>query len=210
MRQTAVGYNMVKKIFILGMILVSFLNCKEENTDKKPKERFRTEEDNKEFNSSKAAVLYELSLELYEKRNYNKAIGVLKSALLIEKNPIIYNELGVIYSTIEHFDEASEYYSQGQKIDSTYYPIFINDAHLKIQLREFDSAAIPLKKVIKQSKSEYWKAYANLYLAILYYQNDRQCEKAFEYFSKARALKNDQDLKKMYEYVETTIKEYCS
>lgn len=201
---------MIKKIFVIGIMLLSFLNCKEDNKDKKPRQRFNVDEEvSQEFKSSKASDLYDLSLELYDDRNYNNAIGVLKTAILIEKNPIIYNQLGGIYSIIENYDEAINYYKQGQAIDSTYYPIFINGAHLKIQLREFDSAEFTLKKIIKDSKSEYWKAYANLYLAILYYQNDRQCEKSLECFSKAIAIKNDKNLKEMYVYVENSINNYC-
>lgn len=202
---------MTKKIIVFGIIMLCFFNCKEDNKDKKPRERFDiSEEASKEFGSIEASTLYDLSIDFYEDRNYNKAIGVLKSALLIEKNPIIYNELGLVYSIIENYDEAIKYYKQGQKIDSTYYPIFITGAHLDIQLRKFDSAELTLKKVIEDSKSEYWKAYANLYLAILYYQNYRQCEKSLEYFSQASILKDDKNLKETYSKVENKIKSYCN
>jgi tetratricopeptide (TPR) repeat protein len=202
---------MIKKTIVLGIMILSFLSCKEDNKDKKPRERFDiSEEINVEFENIEASALYDLSLEFYDDRNYNKAIGILKSALIIEKNPIIYNELGLIYSIIENYDEANRYIKKGQEIDSTYYPLFINGANMKIHLREFDSAELTLKKVIEESKSEYWKAYANLYLAILYYQNDRQCEKSLECFSHASAIKNDKNLKETYKKVENRIKRYCS
>lgn len=135
---------------------------------------------------------------------------MLNSALLIEKNPIIYNELGIVNTTIENFDEAIKYHKAGQIKDSTYWPNFINEASIQMRLEKFDTAESILNRMINDCQSEYWKAQANLYLAVLYFNNGNQCEKSKDHLLKAKPIRNDLNLKKMYESFKQTIENYCS
>ena len=208
-----VSYNKMKKIITIGIIFLSFINisCDEDKKHIKPKNIYNpSSEITQEIKNIKAASLFEISKGFYENRNYNQAINILNSALNIEKNPIIYNELGIVNTTIGNNDEAINYHKIGQIIDSTYYPNFINEASIQMKLGRIDIAELTLTKMIKNCQSVYWKAHANFYLAVLYFNNGRQCDKSKKYLLKAKTVKNDLNLKKIYEKFENTVENYCS
>jgi tetratricopeptide (TPR) repeat protein len=203
----------MNKKCLLGLIILHliFISCVEDKKHiKNLKKHNPQQEISQTIKDIKAETLYQLALDSYQRKNYNESINLLKASLLIEKNPIIYNELGTVNSTLKNYDIAIEYYKEGQKSDSTYWPNFINEASIYLRLKEFDKAEQILEEVLRKSKSEYWTSYANLYLAFVYFNNGNQCNKAKEYLSKSKSLKNDYELKEMYEKFETKIKQYCS
>ena len=203
----------MKKIIAIRIIILSLIiiSCEENNKHIKPKNTYNpSNEITQEIKNIKAATLVELSKGFYESRNYDKAIGLLNSALILEKNPIIYNELGIVNMTIENYDKAIEYHKAGQNIDSTYWPNFINEASTQMRIGKFDIAESILIKMINDCKSEYWNAQANFYLAVLYFNNGNQCDKSKEHLLKAESIRNDLKLKKMYESIEKSIENYCS
>ena len=203
----------MKKIIAIRIIILSLIiiSCEENNKHIKPKNTYNpSNEITQEIKNIKAATLVELSKGFYESRNYDKAIGLLNSALILEKNPIIYNELGIVNMTIENYDKAIEHHKAGQNIDSTYWPNFINEASTQMRIGKFDIAESILIKMINDCKSEYWNAQANFYLAVLYFNNGNQCDKSKEHLLKAESIRNDLKLKKMYESIEKSIENYCS
>ncbi len=89
---------MKNKIFQgLTIFLFAIWGCNENNKHVEPLKTYNpAKEISQRIENTEAEVFYELAMGLYENRNYNAATNLLKSSLSIEKNPIPYNQLGVI------------------------------------------------------------------------------------------------------------------
>lgn len=202
---------MNKKILI-SFILISLtlISCSEDKKNVKPLNKFNPQNEiEQSIENLQASILFEQAEKEYEKRNYRTSINLLNTALTFEKNPIIYNELGTVSYTIKEFEEAILYHKKGIKADSLYYPNYVNQAKVFAKIGDFDNAEKLLKRTIKKCDSEFWTSCANLYLAVLYF-NDDQCLLAKEFILKAESLKNESALKREFKMVQTKIKEYCS
>ena len=198
---------------MIGLILfaTTLVQCVEDKKHIEPHKRhFPNNEVEQEITDEKAEALHLLALDAYDRKDYNESINLLKASLLIEKNPIVYNELGVVNSTIKNYDVALEYHRTGQEIDSTFWLNFINESNVYLRLNEFKKAQPALEHVSNNSKSKYWKSYAYFYLAITYYSDGRQCTKAIEYLDKSESLKNDPELKQVYLKFDEIMRHYCS
>lgn len=94
-------------------------------------------------------------------------------------------------------------------MDSLYFPVYINEASSYGILNQFDKAKSLLIKLKKLSESKYWDSYADLYLAVIYYNSKESCEKVIEHLEKANSLKHDIDLRKQYLDFEKRVKNNC-
>ena len=203
----------MKNKFLLSFTLLLFviLGCNEKNKHVEPLKVYNpADEITQTIENTEAEIFYELAMDQYENRNYNTATNLLKSSLALERNPITYNQLGLISKTLKNFDEAIEYHKSGQVIDSTYVINFINEARILEKLGKFDQAEKALRMAISNTESDYFKANANFYLAILFFNDRNQCEKSKKHFIKASSLKNDPNLKKYYEKIGNELNKYCS
>ncbi|WP_298121223.1 tetratricopeptide repeat protein [Flavobacterium sp.] len=120
-----------------------------------------------------AERLFEKASEKNKISEHDSAKIFLEKSLILEENPIIYNEIGITLMAQKKFDEAIKYYQKSIVLDSTYYPTFINISRCYLKTEKYEKGKKILKKMISNSDSEYWKAYGNMYLALFYFNVDK-------------------------------------
>lgn len=195
---------------ILLFCLVILVSCKSDKQDNFIKNQDHSKQINQKIKNEKAIALYHKGIKLFEQRNLDSAKIYLNKSLEIEKNPIIINELGIIALTERKHQEAINHFNNAIKQDLHYWPSHINKSRVFILGNHFNSAEETLKDMVLQCKSEYWKAYANLYLTFIYTNGVLDCKKAQESLNKAVLIKNDVELKNQYESITRGMKKHCS
>jgi tetratricopeptide (TPR) repeat protein len=191
---------------ILLFFCLFILSCKEKN---KPKQHFPDKHIKQELTEENAIKFYGIGIEFGLNGELDKAKIAYEKALKFENSPIILNQLGIIESTLNNHKKSIEFYKKGKELDSLYFPVYIAEARSYGILNELDKAESVLIKLKELSKSEYWNSYADLYLAVIYYNRQENCSKIIEYLEKAKNLKKDIDLRKQYLDFEKRVKNNC-
>lgn len=156
-----------------------------------------------------ARQYYDLAVDSRNDGDFSSAYKFLNKALEFEKSPIIYNEFGTIAILEGKYDEALVFLSEGKKADPKYWSVYINESICYIQKEQFLKAEELLLDMIEKCDSEYFISYANLYLAISYSGNRRECEKALECLKKTDLLNKDTQIVEMVQNLRNKIKNNC-
>ena len=84
-------------------------------------------------------------MEFMRSSNYKTALIAFQNAMDLSKNdPLIYNEIGVVYYKQKNFEEARDYFIKGIKLCSeddisrTYQTLLINLAHTYRYMNNYD------------------------------------------------------------------------
>lgn len=198
------------KSFHAFIILLLFVSCQQET---KHVGKLKTHNPQNEISqiiiNPEAEILFEKASEKNKIAEHDSAKIFLEKSLILEENPIIYNEIGITLMAQKKFDEAIEYYQKSIVLDSTYYPSYLNISRCYLKIEEYEKGKKILKNMISNSESEYWKAYGNMYLAIFYFNADNDCQKARESLEKANILKSDPNLVEPYTELMNKIKKSC-
>ncbi|WP_405207083.1 tetratricopeptide repeat protein [Aquimarina sp. LLG6339-5] len=198
----------MKNILLLSIVIL--VSCKSDKQDNFLENHDHSKHISQKIKSEKAIDFYNKGAKLFEKRNLDSAKIYLNKSLEIEKNPIVINELGTIALTEKKYQEAINYFNDGIKQDLNYWPNHINKSRAFILENHFNSAEKTLKNMLLKCESEYWRAYANLYLTYIYTNGIVDCEKAKESSNKAVFIKKDIKLKNQYENIINRMKKDCS
>lgn len=197
------------KYFSILIILLVF-SCKSETEKRSPLKKHNPYTEIKQnIENDTAIALYYGGLEKYQKMEYDSAMIYFQSSLRLELNPITYNELGTTSATQKKYEQAIEYFKKGRELDSTYWPNYINESRTYLTLAEFDKGKTILNEMIQKCDSDYWTAYANFYLALMYFNDGLDCEKVKELLEKSKSMLNDSELKNQYENFNETYKNNC-
>jgi len=187
----------MKELFII-LICCIFFSCHQDKATKKITSYNPSSEIEQVIYNDTAYVLYSRAKEYSEKLEYDSAKVLLQASLQKEKNPIIYNELGIIEAALNNCDKAIEYYHEGIALDSLYWPSSINLVRCYLKQNNISKSRGVLIKMIEDCKSEYWTANAYMYLALIQYNFDRNCNTTMRSLEKAKILKDDSVLSKQY------------
>ena len=194
----------------LSLILFSLLliTCKNEK-DNIRKRHYPLEDITQKIENEKALELYDKGGDQSGRGDYKSAKISFNKSLEIEKNPLTYNELGWIEFAEKKYQKAIEYYSQGRTLDSLYWPLYINEARSYWKLNEYDNAEKILFKLKDLCASNYWIAYADFYLTIVYFNSGQECGKVFEYLKKSEPIYSDPNLRDHYLKFKDQIEKKC-
>jgi len=190
-------------LFTFCLILIS---CKEKV---KPKQHFPDEHIKQELTNEDAIKLYTSGIEFGLNGELDKAKIACEKALKFENSPIILNQLGGIESTLKNYEKSIELYKKGRELDTLFFPIYISEARSYGILKQFNKAENLLLKLKELSESEYWNSYAELYLAVIYYNSQESCEKVIKHLEKAETLKDDIDLRQQYLDFKKRVENNC-
>ncbi len=192
------------------LITLLIFSCKSETEKRSPLKKHNPYTEIKQnIENDTAIALYYGGLEKYQKMEYDSAMIYFQSSLRLELNPITYNELGTTSATQKKYEQAIEYFKKGRELDSTYWPNYINESRTYLTLAEFDKGKTILNEMIQKCDSDYWTAYANFYLALMYFNDGLDCEKVKELLEKSKSMLNDSELKNQYENFNETYKNNC-
>ena len=198
------------KSFRIILLLLTLVSCRnDKSTNKIIKTHNPTAEIPQMFTVLEAEDLFYEAASVNKNGDYLSARKLLINSLEYEINPITYNEIGISYLGEKDFEKAIGYFEKAIQLDSTYYPSHLNLARSYLATNEFENGKKVLFNVISNCESEYWKAYGNMYLALFYFNVEKNCEKALDALVKSRRLKNDPDLSKQYELFESEIHKSC-
>ncbi|MFD0861557.1 tetratricopeptide repeat protein [Sungkyunkwania multivorans] len=200
---------MMKHIPLL-LIFLSILSCKLDKATKTDKRHNPYEHITQNIADEKAIELYSLGVESFENRDFEEAQKHLKESFAIEKSPITLNELGTISLAKKDYKAALSYFNHGISIDKFYYPNHINKSRTLVLLSEFEKAENTLELMLQDCDSEYWKAYANMWISFINLKGSLNCDKAKESIKKAEFIKNDPDLSQQYGRIKSGIEKNCS
>jgi len=193
-------------IFIFLFLVTS---CKLEKESKTPKKHNPYEHIEQNLENEEAIELYYMGLVFFENGDLESAKESLNNSFEIEKSPIILNELGTIELAKKDYQKALKYFNQGRTLDSSYWPVYINEARCYAKLTEFEKAENILIKLKELCNSEYWITYANYDLAKIYYNSRQGCEKAYEFIEKAKSMASDPELSKQYFNLKSHLEKNC-
>ena len=182
-------------LFVFSLLIISCDNEKNSNVLKRhtPFEDLTQKIENKD-----ALKFYDKGWDQSERGNLKTAKIAFEKSLEIEQNPLTFNELGRIERVEKNYNKAINYYEQGRTLDSLFWPLYINEARTYWKLNEFEKSEDILKKLKGFTKSDYWIAYADFYLAITYYNSGQPCSKVQIYLEKSESILSDPDLKEHY------------
>lgn len=147
--------------------------------------------------------------EIYNEGDFNTAKILLYQSLKIEQSPITYNELAIISILEKDYQKALQSLEMGKNIDNSYWPIYINEARCYMKLEDFEDTETILFELKQLSNSEYWVAYADFYLAVLYFNFEGNCEKALNHLNMSKMLEDDDALSSTYLKSKSHINENC-
>ena len=190
------------------VLVILIISCKSEK-DKIPETHNPSEFITQDLYNEKAIELYLTATENYNYGNFDLAKELLDRAFEIEKSPIILNELGTIAIAEKKFDDAVSIFDQSITLGSTYLPSYINKARSLTLLSQYETAEYTLNELITLSDSDYWIAYANLYLAYIYLNGQFDCERALDCIKKAEILEKESELVHQYKGLKSDIKKNC-
>ncbi|MGQ7947581.1 tetratricopeptide repeat protein [Flavobacterium sp. WC2509] len=191
------------RIFIFFFLIVS---CQHKE---KIKQHNPWEEIPQNLHNENAIRLYSKSTELMKNADYDSAKAFLLKSLNYEKSPIIYNEIGTAELAQKNFQQAIEYFQKSIDTDPKYYPSYINMSRCYLSLQQFEKGKILLTEMIEKTDSEYWKAYGKMYLALIYFNGYKDCEKAKELLEESIILENDKDLSKQHTEFKDNVDRTC-
>jgi tetratricopeptide (TPR) repeat protein len=197
------------KYILITLSFVFFVSCKSEEKNKIPKQHNPYQEISQNIENERAIELYFKGTDNLRMGNFELASDYLKKSFEIEKSPITLNELGTVSFAQKNYNDALKYYSESIILDKSYYPGHINKSKILAIQSDFENAERTLKEMIVECDSEYWIAYANLYLATIYFNDRKECELIEKHLDKAKILKQDLDLVKQYLSIEEKIKKNC-
>lgn len=170
---------------------------------------FYPEEDqSQEIKNELAGSLFDEGNLNLEKSNFKLAFFFFTRSLELEENTITYNSLGITEKYRENIDRSIEYHKKGIELDPTYPQNYINIAISYIYKEDYSNSELMLKKLLNNTNSEYWKTYANLYLAATY-TKIQNCQLAQESFKKAEKLQNDKYLGGFYKKIKDVFELNC-
>lgn len=193
------------------LIALLIFSCKSETEKKSPLKKHNPYTKIKQnIENDTAIALYYEGLEKHQKMEYDSAMIYFQSSLRFELNPITYNELGTTSATQQKYEQAIEYFKKGRELDSAYWPNYINESRTYLTLADFEKGKNILNKMIQNCDSDYWIAYANFYLALMYYNDGLDCERVKELLEKSKSLQNDSELKYQYDIFFMKFKNDCS
>lgn len=199
---------MKKSLLLFSLFILA--SCKSDKPNNLVENQNHSKHISQKIKNEKAVELYHKGVKLLEQRNLDSAKIYLNASLEIEKNPIVLNELGTMALSEENLQKALNYFDTGIERDFNYWPNHINKSRTFILASHFDSAEKTLKNMLLKCESDYWKAYAHLYLTHIYTNGILNCEKAKESANKALFLKNDITLKSQYERIIKEADKNCS
>lgn len=197
------------KYILITLSFIFFISCKYEEKNKVPKRYNPYKEINQVIESEKALELYFKGTDNLELGNFKLASDYLKKSFEIEKSPITLNELGTVSFVQKNYDDALKYYNESIILDKNYYPSHINKSRILAIKSDYENAEKTLIKMIEECDSEYWIAYANLYLATIYFNARKECELIKKHLEKAKILEQDLILVKQYLDTKEKIKRNC-
>ncbi len=193
-------------VIIFSLFLLS---CKNEKDIKALKTYNPSENIDQIIESEKAQKLFDEGSDYYEKSDYASAKVSFNKSFEIEKSPIALNALGILEFTKYNYRKSLKYFSQGRNLDKFYWPLYLNEARSYEKLTEFDNAEYILLKLKELCDSDYWIAYADFYLAIIYFNDKQGCEKVYEYLEKSKSITSDSDLRADYLKVKNIVDKNC-
>ena len=124
--------------------------------------------------------------------NYNEAIRLYHEVLSIEKNPMVYYNLGNLYETLEKYSSAIEAYEKSLSLGNTELQCFLELGYVYLKNHQPTEAITCLKKVLKSDKSNY-KAYNSLAAAYAAVNNTALARKNYK-----KAIEVKPDYKEAY------------
>jgi tetratricopeptide (TPR) repeat protein len=193
--------------FIVLFYCLIFISCKDSN---KLKQHFPDEHINQVLTNDEAISLYQDGLMFGQKGEFDKAIKAYNKAFEFEQSPIILNQLGAVEAARKNYQKSIDNLKKGRELDSLFFPLYISEARLYGILNQFDDAEQILFKLKSLTHSEYWNSYADLYLAVIYYNSRESCEKIYKYLNKSKSIKQDVGLRKQYLDFQAKVKKTCS
>ena len=195
------------KIFLL--LLLILLSCSEKTPKKQPKSYNPSEEISQVLTVEDAQKYFDLGEKSRIKGDFKSAHNFLNQALKYEESPIIYNELGITASAEKKYDNAIKYFAESKKLDSEYWPTYINESIVYIVTKKPEKAEELLLNMIKKCDSDYFISFANLHLAVAYSQNNQDCEKALNCLKKTELIESDARIKEKVEHLKSKVKNNC-
>ncbi|MDI1304501.1 MAG: hypothetical protein PSX42_06620 [bacterium] len=201
----------MKQFYFLILLLLVF-SCKNEEKNKKinGKEYNPINEIGQTIQNPSSVKYFNIARSFNKTTEYDSVNHYLKTALNFEENPIIFNELGINEMVNNNQKKAIEYYKKGIEKDSTYSPNYINMSRSYLMLNEYNYSEYILKRLIKNTKSDYWRANGNMYLALVYFNGYKDCTRAKQTLQMAKILANDPEISKQYLDFERTLKTNCN
>ncbi|CAG2535290.1 TPR repeat [Maribacter dokdonensis] len=194
-------------VFFLFFITLS---CKNEKKNKIVTQHNPFEHINQTLENEKAIELFYNAKKEIEKGNLEIASLLLEKSLDFEKNPIILNELGIIFFSEKRFEQALIVLNQSILIDDKYYPSYINKSRVQILQNDLKNAETTLNKMLKKCTSDYWISYANMYLAHITTKKETiDCEKGINYLKKAEILRSEPELIPQLNGISEALKINC-
>lgn len=192
---------------LFSLILV-FIFCSCSSKGELENYFYPEEEQSQEIKNYLANSLYEEGNINLEKSNFNSALVLFKRSLELEENTIIYNSLGITEKYRENIDKSIEYHKKGIELDATYPQNYINIAISYIHNEDYLNSELMLKKLLDTKTSEYWKAYANLYLAAIYVEK-QDCVLVEKHLLKAQKFEKDEVLGTFYRKTKNIFESNC-
>lgn len=201
----------MKTYSLLIAFIVLSVSCENEKRKKMfSKKIYDTEYVTQIIKGDSANLLFGKGEEFFNEAEYDSARKYLRMALEKESNPVIYNELGLLEFELQNTSNSITYHTQGIEVDSTYYSNFINLGKVHLHLSNYHEAKKILNKVIIDTKSPYWKAVANLYVATVLTNNLEDCNTIKLHIEEAQLLEKDEDFEDFYKLVTKNFKNNCN
>lgn len=197
------------RIFSIALLSFLIISCKSDKQNKLPKKHNPYRHIEQNIENEKAIELYYKGLEFFEKGNFESATESFNKSFEIEKSPIILNELGTIELAKNDYPKAIKYFNQGRKLDNYYWPVYINEARSLEKLSEFEEAEKVLLRLKKLCESDYWVAYADYNLAVIYFNARQGCDKVYEFLENSKSMASDPELNKPYLNFKNYVEKNC-
>jgi tetratricopeptide (TPR) repeat protein len=195
------------KVFLLFFFIL--FSCSEKSPKKQPKSYNPSEEIPQVLTTEEAQKYFDLGEMSRIEGDFNSAYIFLNFALEYEESPIIYNDLGMTATAEKKYDEAIKYFSESKKIDSKYWPTYINESNVYILTKNSNKAEDLLLNMIKKCDSDYFISFANFQLAMTYSQDLQNCEKALNYLKKTELIQSDFRIKEKIVHLKSKIENNC-
>lgn len=196
---------------LIVLFFIILVSCKIEKEKKAPKKHNPYEYINQNLKTEKAISLFNKVEKNIKNGKIQTAKKHLEECLKIENSPIILNEFGVIALLEKKRTEAIDFFNRSISLDRTYYPSHINKSRVLILLKENGKAEKTLKDMLSICESNYWRAYANMYLAhIAVTKKHIDCEKAKKHIEKTTILETELELLPQLNKLRDEINKNCS
>lgn len=195
------------KVFLL-LFLILF-SCSQKSAKKSAKSYNPSEEISQVLTVEEAQKYFDLGEMSRIKGDFNSAYIFLNFALEYEESPIIYNDLGLTATAEKKYNKAIKYFSESKKLDSIYWPTYINESNVYLLTKNTNKAENLLLNMIKKCDSDYFISFANLQLTMSYSQDPQNCEKALNCLKKTELIQSDLRIKENIEHLKSKIENNC-